>query len=225
MTVPTFPTGGEAWFEALAKNMNKSWFDSHKAEYKRLWSDPMRAVLGAVAERLAESYGLPLAPPKVHRIHNDRRFHDRPPYKLHCGGYIGLPGGSGTMVSPVALHISFGDEPHVGAGVPTFADSATVARWRSAVVDETTGPELESLLADASRAGLRPLAFSTLKRGPAGLQDHPRVELLKFKGLILTADPPDPTDAALVDKLVILGHAMAPTVRWLARNVTGPAGA
>lgn len=226
MTGPSFPPGGDDWFEALRTNMDKSWYDAHKAEYKRLWSDPMRAVLDAVGERLAAHYEAPLAPPKVHRIHNDRRFRAGAPYKTHCAGYIGFDApNDGVMSSAVALHLSYGDQQHVGGGVPMFADAGTLACWRAAVADPTSGAELDALLADAQAAGVRYHALSALKQGPAGLRDHPRVELLKLKGLILIADPPAPTAPDLVERLVGLGARMAPTVRWLAHHVTGPADA
>jgi uncharacterized protein (DUF2461 family) len=226
MSHPHFPAGGEAWFAELAAHMDKTWYDAHKADYKRLWHDPMGAVLNAVAEGLDAAYGVPLAPAKVHRIHNDRRFSQGPPYKTHCAGYLGLgPAGEGLMSAPIALHLSYGAQQHVGGGVPVFADKIAIARWRDAVTDETTGPELDALLAEAARHGITYEAFTALKQGPTGLRDHPRVELLKLKGLILTAEPPPPTAPDLVPRLIALGQHMAPTVRWLAKNVTGPTGA
>jgi uncharacterized protein (DUF2461 family) len=226
MNAPSFPPGGHAWFEDLREHMDKSWYDAHKADYKRLWHEPMRAVLSACALGLAPRYGAPLAAPKVHRIHNDRRFRAGAPYKTHCAGYVGFDApAEGVMASAVPLHLSYGDQQHVGGGVPMFADADTLARWRAAVADPTTGAELEALLAEAAAAGIRYHAFSALKQGPAGLRDHPRVGLLKLKGLILTADPPPPTAPDLVERLIRVGEAMAPTVRWLAHHVTGPADA
>jgi uncharacterized protein (DUF2461 family) len=242
---PTFPPGGAAWFDALEDNMSKAWYDDHKADYQRLWHAPMRQVLEAVAAELQADYDAPLAAPKVHRIHNDRRFRDGPPYKTHCAGFIGvdvplapridaavaaahgvthvlLPAAR-LMSAPVALHLSYGAEQHVGAGIPTFGDAATLAAWREAVLDPAAGGELEALLADARGHGLEVVSFASLKQGPAGLRDHPRVDLLKRKGLLLTASPPPAQAADLVPRLITLARQMAPTVRWLARHVLGAA--
>lgn len=222
MSQPHFPAGGQAWFDALAVHMDKAWYDANKAAYKRLWHEPMQAVLAAVAEGLQDAYDVPLAPPKVHRIHKDRRFSSGPPYKTHCGGFLGLGAAAeGVMSAAVALHLSYGTEQHVGGGVPVFADKHAIARWRDAVVDPITGAELEALLAEAATHGIQHVAFSALKQGPAGLRDHPRVELLKLKGLILTIEPPPATATDLVDRLVVIGARMAPTVRWLAEHVIG----
>lgn len=216
-----FPPGGHAWFDALAANMNKSWYDAHKADFKRLWVEPMHALLDTLAIRLERLYGEPLGSPKVFRIHNDTRFHKgRPKYKTHISGYLPVAEGSGVM-TPVALYLSFGHEAMVGAGQPTF-DKAGLAAYRAAVVSDGSGRALEAVVEDLKQQGVRVYAFDQLKRGPAGLTDHPRVELLKLKGLLADPGFVEPEllhEAELVDALLAKAEVVAPLVRWIREHV------
>jgi uncharacterized protein (DUF2461 family) len=60
-----------------------------------------------------------------------------------------------------------------------------LARFRTAVDAEATGAEVARLAADATKRGYRILAISELKSAPRGFsKDHPRIELLRRKGLI-----------------------------------------
>ena len=59
-------------------------------------------------------------------------------------------------------------------------------RFRAAVDDDTTGPEVAALVADARAPRLLDVgAIDELKTAPRGYaKDHPRIELLRRKGLM-----------------------------------------
>ena len=76
----------------LTVEMNREWFEANKARYQMRWVEPMAALLGEVAGRLAKVYApVKLGPPKLFRIYRDTRFSkDKSPYKTHVAGAIPL---------------------------------------------------------------------------------------------------------------------------------------
>ena len=60
-----------------------------------------------------------------------------------------------------------------------------LARLRKAIDDDRAGPELEAIVADIRRKDGEVGAHDELKTAPRGYPaDHPRIELLRFKGII-----------------------------------------
>src|SRR5436305_10593266 len=58
-------------------------------------------------------------------------------------------------------------------------------RFRAAVDDGRTGPQIEKIVAVARAKKLEVTAHDVLKTAPKGYpKDHPRIELLRHKGLI-----------------------------------------
>ena len=94
-----------------------------------------------------------------------------------------------------------------------------LARFRAAVLDDR-GAELARILRKLRGAGYAVGAHEELKKVPRGLdEEHPRADLLRYKGLIVTfpALPPKLlVSRALVDWLVKRAAPAAPLVEWLA---------
>jgi len=64
-----------------------------------------------------------------------------------------------------------------------------LARFREAVDSEAVGSELAGLVTDAERRKYSIGAISELKTAPRGYpKDHPRIDLLRRKGLIATQE-------------------------------------
>ncbi len=64
-------------------------------------------------------------------------------------------------------------------------------RFRGAVDDDVLGPRIASIVDDLEREGLRTTAIDALKTAPRGYpKDHPRIELLRRKGLVVTREWP-----------------------------------
>src|SRR5436189_176005 len=77
-----------------------------------------------------------------------------------------------------------------------------LARFREAVLDERRGGELTALLRKLERAGFTVGSHEVLQRVPRSLDPaHPRAELLKRKGLIVTF--PEPPRNLLVSRAFV----------------------
>jgi uncharacterized protein (TIGR02453 family) len=209
------------FFRALARNPRREWFEAHRQEYQEGWLAPMKALMAELRERLdAVLPRQPLAEAKVFRIHRDVRFSkDKSPYKTHIGGYVAVDGGgSGPAVaSPLYLHLG-ATELFACAGHYMMMPPQLM-RFREAVQDER-GVELARILQRLRKAGYAVGAHDELKKVPRGLDpEHPRADLLRYKGLIVTfpALPPKLlVSRALVGWLVKRATPAAPLVEWLA---------
>jgi uncharacterized protein (TIGR02453 family) len=210
------------FFRALAKNQRRDWFEMHRDEYERGWLRPMKGLLAEVRERIDGLFPHhPLAEPKVFRIHRDVRFSkDKSPYKTHIGGFIGIDGGGRGpgAVAPLYVHLGAG-ERFVAAG-HYMMDGPQLARFRAAVLDERRGRQLATALSALARAGFEPGSHEVLKKVPRGVDPaHPRAELLRRKGLIVsfpTLPPALLVGRGLVDWLVRHTKRVVPVVEWLA---------
>jgi uncharacterized protein (TIGR02453 family) len=210
------------FFRALARNQRRDWFAAHRGEYERGWLAPMKLLLAEVRERIDGFFPRhPLGAPKVFRIHRDVRFaKDKSPYKTHIGGYVAIDGAGEGPSAPAALYLHIGSaEVFVAAG-QYMMDPAQLARFREAVVDNRRGGDLVAILRKLGRAGFAVGSHDVLQRVPRGLDPgHPRAELLKRKGLIVTFPaPPRELLVArpLVDWLVTHTKRAVPLVEWLA---------
>lgn len=210
------------FFTKLAKNQSREWFAANRDEYEEGWLAPMKALLAAAREKLLARYAHEeIAEPKVFRIHRDVRFSkDKSPYKTHIGGYLGIAGSSAGPGGAAALYF------HVGAG-ELFAcagqymmDGEQLKRFRAAVDDPKRGGELAKIVASLGRGGFTVGSYEGTQRVPRGFDpEHPRADLLRRKGLIVSFPGPARallTSPKLVDELV--GHAKkaVPLVEWLA---------
>jgi hypothetical protein len=95
-------------------------------------------------------------------------------------------------------------------------------RYRDAVADDTRGPRLERLTADAADAGLElwGLSLATAPRGYP--KDHPRIELLRRKSLALGAILPAARGISRENGLRFVSEtwrAAAPVTGWLDEHV------
>jgi uncharacterized protein (TIGR02453 family) len=213
------------FFGELALHNDRGWFQAHREEYERGWRAPLAALLAEVRERISRTYaGVPLAEPKIFRIHRDVRFsRDKSPYKTSLGGYVPVAGGRGPSVErPAAIYFHVGfEEIFSGAGLYAM-EPDVLRRHRAALVDARRGAELARIVSALQRKGFSFAAHEQTKRVPAGIDaDHPRAELLKLKGLAVMAPPLDRRLLAsrrLVERLVEEARSAAPLVRWLLRH-------
>ena len=173
------------WHE-LASEMSKEWFTANKQRYQSVWVDPMLALLRDVARGLATTYRpFALAEPGVLRIYRDLRFaRDRAPYKTHIAGVIRLAGGSIAEAGNRGALSAHRSRRGIRRRRVLPVRRAEVARWRRAVVGRP-GRDLLRILARLRRKGYEAGRYEEFARVPKGFApDHPRAELLKYKGLI-----------------------------------------
>ena len=157
------------FYEGLVADNSKSYWLANRAVY----DGEVRAAMDALLADLDE-----FGPFHVFRPYNDARFAKRrPPYKEHIAGISESEGGAVFYVQFSATGIV------LGSGYYSMA-SDQLERFRSAVDDEHSGPEIAAICACLERAGCRIGAASELKTAPRGFpKDHQRIALLRRKGL------------------------------------------
>jgi uncharacterized protein (DUF2461 family) len=102
---------------------------------------------------------------------------------------------------------------------------AQLDRYREAVASDTEGERLAQLVDQLREAGLEVGGAEELKSAPRGYpKDHPRIELLRCKGLISWQHwPAGPwlQTAGAKDRVTSFLRTAAPLPRWLDEHV-GP---
>ena len=101
--------------------------------------------------------------------------------------------------------------------------SDQLERFRAAVADDRSGPDLERRVADLRGAGVTVEAHDRLKTAPRGYpKDHPRIELLRYKGLTAWQEWPAAAwlgTAKAKDRIVGFLERSRPIVEWLDGHV------
>ena len=169
-----FPAEGIEFYERLAADNSRSFWQEHKPEY----DEYVKAPMVALTEELAD-YG----PFHMFRPHNDLRFSkNKPPYKTHQGAYGESEGGAGYY-----MHFS-ADGLMCAAGYYAMAKDQ-LERFRKAVDADATGDEIAGLVADMEQRKYEVGAVGELKTAPRGYpKDHPRIELIRRKGWMFSKD-------------------------------------
>ena len=102
-------------------------------------------------------------------------------------------------------------------------DPATLARYRTAVDREKPGVELAAVVAALHQGGYRTMAHEVIRTAPKGIpKDHPRIELLRHKGIAMMKDWPVGAwlgTAKAKDNVVGTLRAGVPLNEWLRRYV------
>jgi uncharacterized protein (TIGR02453 family) len=195
------------FFEALEADNSRTFWQAHKSVYEHEVKRPMEELLDELSKEFGES--------KIFRPNRDIRFsHDKSPYKtniaatLSKGGYLSL--------SAEAFGVGCG----MYMPMPDQLD-----RLRRAVADNRTGAQIEKLVDAVRSQGIEVSAHDELKTAPKGYpKDHPRIELLRMKGMITWKQWPIAAwlgTAKAKQRVVDVLHAAKPINAWLDKNV-GP---
>ena len=155
------------FFKDLQADNTKEFWGAHKAFYEASVREPMAELL----QELSEEFG----PGRIARPYRDMRFSaGKQPYKteiyatLERGGYVrfsadGLTAGLGYFMMTAAQQ----------------------DRYRRAVAEEGGGAQLAEVVTRLRSEGLEVGGGQTLRSAPRGYpKDHPRIELLRYRGLI-----------------------------------------
>lgn len=206
-----WPPAAVAFFEGLEADNSKAYWTANRATYDEAVRAPMDALSASVADEFGE-----LA---VFRPHRDVRFSkDKSPYKTACGALTEAASGELFYVELSAAGLM------VAAGAYHMAPDQ-LERHRAAIDEDDSGEELVAIVADLEAASYSIGAYDELRSAPRGFKrDHPRIRLLRLKGLIASRRfPPGPwlaTPAART-KVVETWRGCAALNGWLARHV-GP---
>jgi uncharacterized protein (DUF2461 family) len=98
-----------------------------------------------------------------------------------------------------------------------------LARYRDAVAGDDAGTELEQIIAEIEKADVTIHGHGALKSAPRGYPaDHPRVTLLRYKGLTAWKQwPVEPwlETASAKDRIVSFFRTTRPLCSWLTTHV------
>ena len=206
MSFSGWPEEALDFYDGLAADNSKSYWSEHKAIYEQMVLLPMTEL----TEELAAEFG----EPKIFRPYRDVRFSaDKSPYKTHIGAVIG---GTGyVQLSAEGLG--------AGAGMWQMGPEQ-LERYRTAVVSDSPGAELEQVIALIEKADVTVHGHGALKSAPRGYPaDHPRIALLRYKGLTAWKQwPVEPwlETAAAKDRLISFFRTVQPLCSWLTTHVS-----
>jgi uncharacterized protein (TIGR02453 family) len=207
-----FGPGLPDFFRGLAADNSKAFFDSHRAVYEEQVRTPLSRLLEEAAERFGGSV-------KLFRQNRDTRFSaDKSPYKTNTYGMVhGIAGRQPLYASVSAEGI------YAGTGEYQMQKDQ-LDRFRAAIDDGDSGPDLVHALDVATAAGLDRWGeeMKTVPRGFA--PDHPRAALLRIKGLVVGAQlgPAETLDGRRpLDHCLRVWDAAGPLSDWLVAHV-GP---
>jgi uncharacterized protein (TIGR02453 family) len=202
-----WPAEALEFYDGLLADNSKAYWTEHKVAYEELVRAPMLALLAELEPEFGRG--------RIFRPFRDVRFSkDKSPYKTNIGAT--LERGGYVQLSSEGLA--------AGSGMYVMAPDQ-LARYRAAVADELTSADLVALIARLAKRGIVITGHDQLKTAPKGYpKDHPRIELLRNKGLVAWKDwPVEPwlgTPAAKKHVVDFL-RATKPLDDWLAKYV-GP---
>jgi uncharacterized protein (TIGR02453 family) len=205
MAFSGWPEEALDFFDGLAADNSKTYWTAHKAIYEEKILGPMTEL----TEELAAEFG----EPKIFRPYRDIRFSaDKSPYKTHIGAVIA--GAGYVQLSAEGL----------GAGAGMWQmNPEQLARYREAVASDGPGAELEDIIATLEKADITVHGHGALKSAPRGYPaDHPRVALLRYKGLTTWKQWPVAPwleTASARDHLVSFFRTSMPVRSWLTAYV------
>jgi uncharacterized protein (TIGR02453 family) len=207
MAFSGWPEQALEFYEGLEADNSKSYWTNNKAIYE----DKVLRPMTELAEQLAPEFG----EPKIFRPYRDIRFSaDKTLYKTHIGAAIGPRN-----------YVQFSaDGLAAGAGM-WHMDPGQLTRYRAAVAADSTGAEIEAIIAELEKSGIEIHGHGTLKSAPRGYPPgHPRIGLLRHKGLTSWQHwEPGPwlhTPSA-ADRVLSFFRTSAALCDWLTANVTG----
>jgi uncharacterized protein (TIGR02453 family) len=207
MAFKGWPAEALEFYEGLEADNSKAYWQDHKADYDRVVKGPMEELLAELAPEFGEG--------KIFRPYRDTRFSaNKAPYKTNIGATLANGGYVALSTSGLAC----------GTGY-YMPSPDQLERFRRAVADDKTGEPLAALVAGLREKGLEITAHDVLKTAPRGYdKDHPRIELLRHKGLIAWRQWPVAAwlgTKAAKTRVVDFLHNAQPLTAWLDTHV-GP---
>jgi uncharacterized protein (TIGR02453 family) len=201
-----WPVEAIEFFEGLEGDNSKDYWQRNKAVYETVVRGPMEQLLAELEPEFGEG--------RIFRPYRDIRFSsDKSPYKTNIAAVVG--GGYIQLTS---------EGLGAGSGMWEMAPDQ-LERYRQAVSKDRPSSELETILTKARAEGLTAQGHDMLKSAPKGYpKDHPRIELLRYKGLITWQDWPAGAwlgTRKAKDRVVGFLEASKPLNGWLRKNV-GP---
>ena len=167
-----FDPDGFAFFRELHLDNSRAFWDANRQRYEQHVKAPLLALAAELGGAFGEGH--------LYRPYRDVRFSkDKRPYKERAA--LSFGGRGPSAVGGEYLQIA-ADGLFIGVGSYIMLPEQ-LATYRRAVAHEGHGSQLEAIVAALTADGYSIMGDS-LKRAPRGFDaDHPRVELLKRKGI------------------------------------------
>lgn len=160
------------FYDDLERDNSRTFWQANKHRYTAFVRQPLDELLAELSDH---------GPFHVFRPYKDVRFSkDKVPYKDHQGAYSESEGGAGFYVQVSGRGLL------VGTGYYSMA-ADQLERFRSAVDADAVGAEIAGIVGRLERKGCSAGSIGELKTAPRGYRrDHPRIELLRRKGLMVS---------------------------------------
>lgn len=160
-----FPQEAFDFFEQIALHNNRDWFHTRQEVYERACREPMKQLVAELGANPAST--------KLSRINRDLRFsRDTVPYRTYIAAGV-----DGNYISLSAAGL------YVGAGLYK-PEGAALERFRGAMDSNVSGRLLQRIVTSLRRQRYHVDTHERLRSAPRGYSaDHPRVELLRMKGI------------------------------------------
>jgi len=205
MAFTGWPVEAIEFYEGLQADNSKTFWQANKSTYDECVLRPMQELLVELEPEFGEG--------KIFRPYRDVRFSaDKSPYKTAMGA---------TLAGGGYVHLS---ADGLGSGCGMYhLEPEQLARFREAVADDTSGPQVQAIVDDLRKAKIDVSAHDTLKTVARGYpKDHPRAELLRYKGMISWKQWPVGAwlgTPKAKDRVVDFLRTSGPLNDWLAKNV------
>ena len=209
MAFDGWPEEALDFYDGLEADNSRTYWLGHKDVYESCVLRPMADLLAELEPEHGDT--------KIYRPYRDLRFSkDKTPYKTAIGAHVGE---GYVQLSAAGLA--------AGCGMYGMAPDQ-LERYRHAVAEEWGGSALDEVVALLRRQDIDVHGRDSLKTAPRGYPaDHPRIELLRHKGLIAWKQwPVEPWLGTAKAKQVVADFlgASRPLRDWLAQHV-GPSDA
>lgn len=200
-----WPVEALEFFEGLEAENTKAFWERNKQVYQDAVRAPMEELLAELEPRFGAG--------RIFRPYRDVRFSkDKSPYKTAIGAMAGTAGYVHVDARGLAA----------GSGMWEMAPDQ-LERYRAAVDADRSGKALAKVVSSVRAKGIDVVGHGELKTAPRGYaKDHPRVELLRYKGLVAWREWPAGAwlgSKRAKDRLVAFFEDARPVAHWLERNV------
>jgi len=208
------------FFEELARNNNREWFQRNKSRYESEVRDPMLAFIADLAPRLRAMSKYYVADPRptggsMFRIYRNLRFsRDKTPYKTNAAAAIHHSGAPGWP-SP-AFYISLSPKAVFGGVGMWHPDADALRKVRDSIVARPAA--WKKAISDKRFKARFEMMGESLSRPPKGYDpEHPLIVDLKRKSFVAGANftRKDACSPGFLDTYASACEAAGPFTRFL----------
>ncbi|HUD80088.1 MAG TPA: DUF2461 domain-containing protein [Streptosporangiaceae bacterium] len=206
MAFQGWPEEALDFYDGLEADNSRVYWMAHKDVYETCVLLPMAELLAELEPEHGDT--------KIYRPYRDLRFsRDKTPYKTAMGAHVG---DGYVQLSAAGLA--------AGCGMYGMAPDQ-LERYRRAAAADRTGSALEKVITVLRKQDIDVHGRDSLKTAPRGYPaDHPRIEFLRYKGLVAWKEwPAGPWLATPAAREIVADFLVAsrPLSDWLAQHV-GP---